>query len=500
MPTTFTNIIDVDLSRANNYSVNVKTPVHQWDTGIVLKITGVNLPTGTTVQFDSKRTTYNFEIESSGTGFLCEVPNACLGDDMAGDLMAHIHVATSDYGVVIYDVHIPVIRRMKPATYISSNDPTDETVFTAPVSVSDVANNNTATLTATDLIYNNVPLSRVTENLYRRNATEITSTGVDLNTLAFMRVGEYFVTYYNTAKTFINSPTNNAWRMRVEAIVGTEIDEESTHPHYVYRYQELTDINGDTFSRVNYIQSDGTAVYSTWRYALNTQRPEYIMNIDRLSASNATHLVATQSDNKLNHTKWMNPGLYTTWDNSEAQAFTDSPSDRSFRMTVKNLTGGLFNFDNVDISGNYLYMIREITDIMGNQWVQWVHHAPSSGWTYDAWKSVGGSNGITTELLYESTGNYFNFQGGRATLSKTFDQFSFILFFYEGANSQSANFSYQLPVLAIHVSTSSTDYYDNCIMTNFNTVNMLRVDSDKKTFKFSGSSMQCKKLRIYGVK
>lgn len=590
MPTTFTNIIDVDLSRANNYSVNVKTPVHQWDTGIVLKITGVNLPTGTTVQFDSKRTTYNFEIESSGTGFLCEVPNACLGDDMAGDLMAHIHVATSDYGVVIYDVHIPVIRRMKPATYISSNDPTDETVFTAPVSVSDVANNNTATMTSTELYFNNVELSRLTANLASRSsAVRITTSGTDLNSTEFLKVGEYYATGYSLINTFLHCPTNNGFRMRVESPIYGSFDDETTAGTARYRVQTVMDIDGTIAYRSATIYADNNVSFSNWKVlretgvrtidsGTNLNSTGYLYNLNYICTTDATAAsltgkcptnkafkmsveviigdhykdplsipsassvevirtiteiesgavfvqtctnpanttswtygtwrekvlgdyfdIAANSD--LNTTAFITPGVYKCVVDTVASTIINSPITDAFSLTVEIFRGNYFNKPSDVASTEYEYITRTLEGYhKGAIYKQKVYKAQGqSSWTFDSWNTVGGSSS-TPELLYESTSSSFNFQSGSATLSKAFDQFSFILFFYEGANGQGANFSYLMPTLAIHVKTSSSDVYDNYLPTNWNVLNMLRVESDKKTLTFNGSSSRCNKLRIYGVK
>lgn len=114
------NVIEVDLSEAIGYRVEVLRAVHQWDSGLELHFTGANIEAGTTAQFDTKTTTYNFTVDAETSK--CEVPNAVLADDMAGDIKCHLHVATEDYGIVIYDIHIPVIRRPKPTNFIASGN------------------------------------------------------------------------------------------------------------------------------------------------------------------------------------------------------------------------------------------------------------------------------------------------------------------------------------------------------------------------------------------
>lgn len=125
----FTNVIDIDLSEAtSDYKVECHKAVHQWDQGVVLNFTGVTIPEGTTCQFDGKTSTYNFIVEDSST----QIPNVVLAEDMNGDVKAHLHIATEEYGIVIYDIHIPVIRRVKPAHYVSMDNITGLAVAGIP--------------------------------------------------------------------------------------------------------------------------------------------------------------------------------------------------------------------------------------------------------------------------------------------------------------------------------------------------------------------------------
>jgi len=114
----FTNIITVDLTEATGYNVEAHRAVHQWDSGVILQLTGATFPQGTTCQFDTKTTTFNQEL----TDGACEIPNALLGYDMIGDIKAHVKIDDDDYGIVVYDIHIPVIRRPKPDSYIYTDN------------------------------------------------------------------------------------------------------------------------------------------------------------------------------------------------------------------------------------------------------------------------------------------------------------------------------------------------------------------------------------------
>lgn len=113
----FTNVIDIDLTEAtSDYKVECHKAVHQWDQGVVLHFTGVTIPEGSVCQFDGRTTTYNQLVDASEA--TTEIPNLALGGDLKGDLKAHLYVETENYGIVIYDLHIPVIRRVMPSSYV----------------------------------------------------------------------------------------------------------------------------------------------------------------------------------------------------------------------------------------------------------------------------------------------------------------------------------------------------------------------------------------------
>jgi len=119
MPTV-SNIIEIDLSTAIGFKVESHKEVHQWDQGIMLQFSGAEITAGAVCQFDAKSTTYNMIVDTS-LGQVA-IPNAVLGDDMNGDVKAHLQFKTDDYQMIVYDIHIPVIRRVKPATYLADPD------------------------------------------------------------------------------------------------------------------------------------------------------------------------------------------------------------------------------------------------------------------------------------------------------------------------------------------------------------------------------------------
>lgn len=111
------NVIEVALSFTGDrhYQVN---PVHQWDTGLKLKFTGIELPETTECQFDVKETTFNQYVSQNE----CDIPNDCLGDMNRGDVVAYVTFYDQFYGRVMFTILIPVLRRAKPAEHISPDN------------------------------------------------------------------------------------------------------------------------------------------------------------------------------------------------------------------------------------------------------------------------------------------------------------------------------------------------------------------------------------------
>lgn len=115
-----TNILLIDLSKADGFKYNHNESVHQWDTGLVMKFLNVDIPSGTACQFDTRTSTINQIVYPETNS--CDIPNDLLGDELKGDITAHLRINTAEYGLVVYDIFVPVIRRTKPASYVSPDN------------------------------------------------------------------------------------------------------------------------------------------------------------------------------------------------------------------------------------------------------------------------------------------------------------------------------------------------------------------------------------------
>ena len=94
--------------------------------------------------------------------------------------------------------------------------------------------------------------------------TAITTDGVDLNTITYLKVGKYYCSSDARTKTLINCPTSNAFMMEVFSPLSTTIDNEST-AQWVYRVRILTTYMGKMY--IQKASSDSTAgsfTYGAW--------------------------------------------------------------------------------------------------------------------------------------------------------------------------------------------------------------------------------------------
>ncbi len=99
----------------------------------------------------------------------------------------------------------------------------------------------------------------------------------DLNTTAYIKVGNYYCSSNANAATLKNSPITVAFMMQVYSPLSTTIDNETTGT-YVYRIRKLINYsNGDEY--VQKLQSSGTAgtfTYEPWKkIAKNTDSPSF---------------------------------------------------------------------------------------------------------------------------------------------------------------------------------------------------------------------------------
>ena len=109
---------------------------------------------------------------------------------------------------------------------------------------------------------NDLVVNRVLEK-----ATSIPSNA-DLNTVTYLKIGQYYCGSNSEAVTLTNSPTNYAFKMFVHNPNGDGYDNESQA--LIYRVRILIDIAGDIWiQKINSESTAGSFIYGSWQRILD---------------------------------------------------------------------------------------------------------------------------------------------------------------------------------------------------------------------------------------
>lgn len=93
----------------------------------------------------------------------------------------------------------------------------------------------------------------------------------DLNTIDYIKVGNYYCSKNTDVETLTNSPTESAFMMQVYSPLSTTIDNESTGT-WVYRFRVMQVYTGARYTQ--YIYSNGTAgnfSYGAWQLTVESE-------------------------------------------------------------------------------------------------------------------------------------------------------------------------------------------------------------------------------------
>lgn len=98
--------------------------------------------------------------------------------------------------------------------------------------------------------------------------TEITNNS-DLNSIEFIKVGNYRCPSNAGASSLLNCPTNGtAFMMKVYVPLSTNIDDETT-ASYIYRVRKITTYMGDEYIQEIYNGSNiGIFTYGKWKHIM----------------------------------------------------------------------------------------------------------------------------------------------------------------------------------------------------------------------------------------
>lgn len=119
-------------------------------------------------------------------------------------------------------------------------------------------------------------------------------------------------------------------------------------------------------------------------------------SIDNLLGGYGT---AIPSNADLNTATYLKVGCYVCNLNATAGTLKNCPTGDAFKMTVSNLLYG----NPTPTFESYWYMIREITNLYGQKYFQYVISNPSTGWTYSAWYSVLNTSKVKDYIIEQGT-------------------------------------------------------------------------------------------------
>jgi hypothetical protein len=104
------------------------------------------------------------------------------------------------------------------------------------------------------------------------------------------------------------------------------------------------------------------------------------------------------SNSNLNSVNFLVPGNYVCALNDTAKTLTNSPTSYAFKMCVYNC---LDTFQDA-YNGDWMYMVREITNLDGTSWIQFVRRE-GGNWNYGNWRIILDSGNCPDYVIEQGT-------------------------------------------------------------------------------------------------
>lgn len=179
----------------------------------------------------------------------------------------------------------------------------------------------------------------------------------NLNTIAYLKVGKYYCSLNNDAKTIKNCPTSGAFSMDVFNPLSTELDDETTK-QYTYRLRRITEYN----TGIQYVQhayTNGTA--GSWKYENWYVYPRSSFSLNSSKNDGSAALGSATKGVYLDSTGTFKAMSYTVGKNVPSNAvFTDA----SVTSAGNHYTPAEDSNAQIDAEGG------EVTDITNSEGVQ----------------------------------------------------------------------------------------------------------------------------------
>lgn len=130
----------------------------------------------------------------------------------------------------------------------------------------------------------------------------------------------------------------------------------------------------------------------------------------RIDSSSDRKAIIIPNNSNLNTIQFLKVGKYFIGGDAGARTLTNCPTKSAFQMVV--YTAIETSVDN-ESTKSYTYRVREITDRMGNKWIQYADSGATAGsFTYYDWRQIA-TNGPELLWSYDGTGqgtvNNWNF-------------------------------------------------------------------------------------------
>ena len=224
--------------------------------------------------------------------------------------------------------------------------------------------------------------------------TAITTDGVDLNTITYLKVGKYYCISDAHTKTLVNCPTREAFMMEVFSPLSTTIDNESTSS-WVYRVRILTTYTGKMYiQKANSGSTAGTFGYGAWEEFAYTSgvdaKPNSYWGTCSTAAATAAKVVTVSSAQNFK----LVPGAMVTFkapNTNTAQNPTINVNGTGAKPVWYN--SAVVSTGNLDKAGQINRPATYVYD--GTNWV-WVSWSLDDNTTYSTMSVSEGTTGTAT--------------------------------------------------------------------------------------------------------
>lgn len=195
----------------------------------------------------------------------------------------------------------------------------------------------------------------------------------------------------NGTTTFTNVPTDSTFTSTAKiADSYTNVTKDAVLPTIAVTMDFYKDGNGVAFGKV---AEQGNLLDIAWNVK-NNSIPTLLGGFGKPIPNGAN----------INTIEYITPGNYVCALNDTAKTLVNSPTTSAFNMQVSNC---LDTWTDVQ-TGNYMYLIRKITNLDGNIWVQYVRKE-GADWHYTSWRMIIDTGSCRDYVIEQGISNDWNY-------------------------------------------------------------------------------------------